>query len=310
MGKGKEGFQGDAFDWDAYVKHRPVYGPELYDLVYNYHSDPKRSPKPAWETAYDAGTGIGLVGLEHVKRFNNVILSDAGANYIADAKKFVGDQADISKFRFLTCKVEDDKGEIEPSSVDLMTMAMAIHFTDVSKTLDAAAKLVRPGGTFAAWVYIARFHLINSFPGDAELRAKLNKLCAVYFAALDEHVNTASSASHVFQGLDTLDMDEKKWSNVTRKKWRLDDPDELLALAKTKRTETYVKPSEVLEKHDEDIMIMSGVNIEWIKGYYHSLYPAKVVEDDVFREVEDALSEVGGKCDLGWPVAIVLATRR
>lgn len=303
----QKGFQGDSFDWDAYVKHRPVYPRELYDLIYSYHAETKSS----WNTAYDAGSGIGIVGLEHAKKFNHVILSDLGADYIADAKKFIADNSDASKFRFLVCKAEEDKGEIEHSSIDMMTMAECIHWTDVSQTLSTAAKLVRPGGTFAAWTYAIRPHLVNDLSGHTTLQTKLNKLFALYFTRLCDEVPQDEPALHTFQGLDTLDMDETKWHNVKRIHWRMADPDEALPpKMKGKRLDTHVRASEAVEKRGTDIIMREGVDIDWIKGYFDSLYPHPIANPEDYDEVEEALREVGGKVDLGWPMALVIATRR
>jgi len=108
-----------------------------------------------------------------------------------------------------------------------------------------------------------------------------------------------------------LDLDEEEWCNVRRIQWRLGNPDEALPeQIKGRRLDSHITASEVVQKHDEDIITMSGIDIDWIKGYYASLYPAKIVRDEVFQEVEEALREVGGKVDLGWPMAIVMATRR
>jgi len=177
--------------------------------------------------------------------------------------------------------------------------------------LETAATLVRAGGTFAAWCYAIRPHLVNAWSRHTELQEKLNKLFTVYITRLYDEVPQSGPLLHTFQGLDTLDLDEEKWCNVQRIHWRLGNPDEALPeQVKGRRLDSHIRAGEAVEKHDEDIITMSGIDIDWIKGYYASLYPAKIVGDEVFQEVEEALGEVEGKVDLGWPMAIVMATRR
>jgi SAM-dependent methyltransferase len=134
---------------EVYQKYRPPYHDALYKLIFDYHS----SHSGQWDLAHDVATGPGMVASRLSHHFSRVLVSDVSEAYIESFKSRVKNSGLDEKFTVNTCRAEDMVTWIDAESVDMLTVAEAIHWTNVELTLKAAAKVLRHGGTLAIWIY-------------------------------------------------------------------------------------------------------------------------------------------------------------
>jgi SAM-dependent methyltransferase len=120
----------------SYVKHRPTYPGELYDLIYQHVQE--------FDVAWDCGTGNGQVAIELAKRFNQVIATDASENQIANAILH-------PKIKYGVSAAE--QSGITPKSVDLITVGQAMHWFHFESFFKEVESVLKPGGILACWTY-------------------------------------------------------------------------------------------------------------------------------------------------------------
>ena len=118
-----------------YAQFRPVYPKELYDFIFEHVK--------YFERAWDAGTGNGQAAYELAKKFKTVIATDISATQLNHAIK-----KDNINYAL--------GGEVleEPEqSVNLITIAQAIHWFDIDRFFRSVKKVGKPDATIAVWGY-------------------------------------------------------------------------------------------------------------------------------------------------------------
>lgn len=118
-----------------YAKYRPDYPEELFAHL--------ASLAPAREQAWDAGTGSGqAAGL--AAHFARVFATDASAEQIKRAEPHVR----------VTYAVEPaERTSLIDNSVDLVTVAQALHWFDLDRFYAEVRRVLKPRGVLAAWCY-------------------------------------------------------------------------------------------------------------------------------------------------------------
>jgi SAM-dependent methyltransferase len=119
-----------------YARSRPLYPRELFDWL--------ADRVDRHELAWDAATGNGQAALGLAARFARVVATDASAEQLRHA--FRHPRIDYRVAR-------SEEVELEPASVDLVTVAAAIHWFDLDRFAATLSRVVRPGGVVAAWSY-------------------------------------------------------------------------------------------------------------------------------------------------------------
>ncbi len=121
---------------EEYSKYRPKYPEELY----SYLASISRQHRKAW----DCATGTGQAAVSLSEYFSEIIATDASKTQIENAKKKSG----------VTYKVATaEKSGIESNSIDLITVAQAIHWFNVDAFSKEADRVLRDGGIVAVWTY-------------------------------------------------------------------------------------------------------------------------------------------------------------
>ena len=120
----------------SYAEFRPRYPRALFEFL--------ASVVPARRLAWDAATGNGQAALDLADFFDRVIATDASAAQIAEA--------------FAHPRVEyrvapAEKSGVEPRSMDLVTVAQALHWFDIEAFWKEAARVIVPNGVVAVWCY-------------------------------------------------------------------------------------------------------------------------------------------------------------
>lgn len=128
-----------------YADFRPHYPDALFDSLATL-VPPDRC---VWDCA--AGNGQATRGL--ARRFARVIATDASAEQIAAAPV-------LAKAEFRVALAEESG--LPDASVDLVTVAQALHWFDLPRFYAEVNRVLRPGGVIAAWAYG-----VNHVEGDA-----------------------------------------------------------------------------------------------------------------------------------------------
>ncbi len=129
----KDHFSGHA---GGYSRHRPDYPAALFDYL--------ASRAPARTRAWDCATGSGQAARGLASHFEEVVATDASASQLAHASAPAG-----VRFRVAAAEASG----LDDESVDLITVAQALHWFDLEGFYPEARRVLRPGGLLAAWCY-------------------------------------------------------------------------------------------------------------------------------------------------------------
>jgi SAM-dependent methyltransferase len=119
-----------------YAEARPSYPDELYAYL--------ASLAPAHSLAWDCGTGNGQAAVGLAKHFGKVYATDASAEQIAHAYPHENVEYRVEPAEHVS---------LEDSSVDLITVAVAIHWFNFDEFYREARRVLKPSGILAAWTY-------------------------------------------------------------------------------------------------------------------------------------------------------------
>lgn len=129
---------------DKYAEARPTYPPELFEFI--------ASKTPQHLLAWDVGTGNGQAAVPLSKLFENVVATDSSEQQLSFAPKLPN-----IRYRHLpsTASTDDIQLHVGPQgSVDLITVAQALHWFDLPVFYDRVRFALRPHrGVLAAWCY-------------------------------------------------------------------------------------------------------------------------------------------------------------
>lgn len=121
---------------ETYAQYRPVYPAELYAYLAQQTS--------GHDLAWDCATGSGQAAKGLVYHFDRVIATDASAEQVSRAAPHVR----------ITYRVEPaESTSLASGSVDLITVATAVHWFDFDRFYQEARRVLKPGGVIAVWTY-------------------------------------------------------------------------------------------------------------------------------------------------------------
>lgn len=129
----KDHFSSQATD---YARFRPNYPAELFAWLAGI--------APARGTAWDCGTGSGQAAVGLAAHFEQVIATDPSRKQLDHAEPHP--RVD---YRVASAEVS----LLDTASIDLVTVAQAIHWFDLDKFYAEAKRVLKPGGIIAAWTY-------------------------------------------------------------------------------------------------------------------------------------------------------------
>jgi SAM-dependent methyltransferase len=119
-----------------YHRFRPTYPRELCERLADL--------SPARRLAWDCGTGNGQAAIDLAARFERVIATDASKEQIAEAEAH-------SRVEYRVVPAE--RSGLDDSSVDLVTVAQAIHWFDLDRFYAEVRRVARPRAVLAVWCY-------------------------------------------------------------------------------------------------------------------------------------------------------------
>jgi len=129
----KDHFSGASSD---YQRNRPTYPDALFAFL--------AAHSPACNCAWDCATGTGQAAQLLARYFERVIATDGSATQIASAVR--DPRID---YRVATAEASG----IEGASVDLVTVAQALHWFDIPAFFREAHRVLKPRGIIAIWSY-------------------------------------------------------------------------------------------------------------------------------------------------------------
>ena len=129
----KDHFSGNS---DQYQSYRPGYPQKLFQQLSGLTA--------GHDHAWDCATGNGQAARELGRYYANVLATDASQTQIESALRDSG-------VTYWVATAE--RSAIRSHSVDLVTVAQAMHWFDIEKFSDEVSRVLKPGGVLAAWTY-------------------------------------------------------------------------------------------------------------------------------------------------------------
>jgi SAM-dependent methyltransferase len=119
-----------------YGQFRPHYPTDLFAYL--------ASISHSTELAWDCATGNGQAASGLAEYFSHVVATDASIDQIRNAEPH-------GAVSYGVCRSEESF--LQNSSVDLVTVAQAIHWFDIENFYKEVKRVLRPGGLLAVWCY-------------------------------------------------------------------------------------------------------------------------------------------------------------
>ncbi len=125
-----------AFAATSYAAHRPHYPAALFEWL--------ASHSPSHERAWDCGTGSGQAAVALAGWFDQVVATDASVAQLASSAGTPG-------VAYLA--MEAEAASLADESMDLVTVAQALHWFDRERFFTEVDRVLRPEGALAVWSY-------------------------------------------------------------------------------------------------------------------------------------------------------------
>jgi SAM-dependent methyltransferase len=120
----------------SYARYRPHYPPALFEYLASLPAE--------HDLAWDCGTGNGQAAAGLTPYFARVIATDASPEQISNAVPH-------EKVTYRVAPAESVG--LDTASVDLVTVAQAVHWFDLPVFFGEARRALKPGGAIAVWAY-------------------------------------------------------------------------------------------------------------------------------------------------------------
>lgn len=120
----------------AYKSFRPLYPDKLFEYLCS-HLNPS-------SVVWDCATGNGQAALALKNRVSTVVASDQSAAQLGNAPRRAG-------VYYLKAFAEDMP--LRDQSIDLITVAQALHWFDFDRFYAEVLRVLKPNGLIAVWTY-------------------------------------------------------------------------------------------------------------------------------------------------------------
>lgn len=119
-----------------YASFRPDYPDELFDWLASIAPQPRQ--------AWDCGAGSGQASVALSTRFEKILATDISAAQLASAPA-------LHNIEYRLASAENSG--LPDRSVDLITVAQALHWFDLASFYTEAHRVLKPHGVIAVWGY-------------------------------------------------------------------------------------------------------------------------------------------------------------
>jgi len=120
----------------AYALRRPHYPEELFAFL--------AAEAAQHDLAWDCGAGSGQASVPLARHFRRVVATDASAAMLREAPHH-------SSVEYRTAPAH--ASGLDRETVDLVTVAQALHWLDLEPFYAEVERVLRPGGLLAVWTY-------------------------------------------------------------------------------------------------------------------------------------------------------------
>lgn len=127
-------------DYSSYAKQYALSRPRYPEELFTYLSSLVKQQ----DAAQDCATGNGQAAISLVKYFKKVIATDISSEQINNAVKHNRIEYKVS---------EAENSLIDSNSIDLITVASALHWFNLESFYKEVKRVLKPGGVLAAWTY-------------------------------------------------------------------------------------------------------------------------------------------------------------
>ncbi len=121
-----------------YAANRPSYPPTLFDTIERAAARPLKGARIA-----DVGAGTGIATALLLARGAEVIAVEPGDGMASQFRRSLPDTSIV--------RGDGDSLPLATASVDFLTYAQSWHWTDPSRSLPEAMRVLRPSGALALW---------------------------------------------------------------------------------------------------------------------------------------------------------------
>ncbi len=121
---------------NAYSEYRPHYPEALFKFLAEQLDD--------HSLVWDCATGSGQAALGLVPYFERVIASDASGAQLKQA---------VPHAKIVYRVATAEASHLDPQSVDLVTVAQALHWFDLDRFYAEVKRVLKPDGRIAVWTY-------------------------------------------------------------------------------------------------------------------------------------------------------------
>ena len=146
-----------------YAAFRPRYPRDLYEWLARV--------APGCEVAWDCACGSGQASIDLAERFTHVIATDLSSNQLRMAEPH-------PRVEYRVAIAE--AGGLPSASVDVVTVAQALHWFKLEPFYAEVRRVLRTGGVFAAWCYGTP--TVGAEPVDCVLQVFYHRVVGAYWA--------------------------------------------------------------------------------------------------------------------------------
>lgn len=222
---------------ELYRRHRPTYPPELFQWL--------AALSPGAGVAWDCATGNGQAAAGLAPHHRLVVATDASPEQLAHA-------AALPNVRYVHATAE--QAPLAPFSVDLVTVAQAVHWFRFDEFYGEVRRVVRRGGHLAVWTY----SVVSVDPDvDGVVDWFYHDVVGRYWPPERQHVHECyRRLPFPFEEIEAPDFDMRPhwrradllaqlstWSSVNR--YRADRGADPLELLRPRLAEVWSDPEEV-----------------------------------------------------------------
>jgi len=154
---------------EGYARYRPTYPEDLFVFL--------ASQCPARATVWDCGAGSGQATSGIARRFARILASDVSLDQISRAPL-------VCRTDYVVCSAEQPS--IASKSIDLVTVAQALHWFRHEEFYAEVRRVLKPGGKLAVWCYSL---LSIDDRIDPVLRRLHTEILGSYWPARRRHVD-------------------------------------------------------------------------------------------------------------------------
>mgnify|MGYP001822755236 FL=1 len=178
----------DYFSQDsaAYSRHRPGYPDSLFSYLSSIAKD--------HDLAWDCATGSGQSAVQLARHFNRIIATDASESQISHAEKHAA-------VHYFVARAENSA--IEANSLDLITVAQAMHWFDLTAFTAEVDRTLKERGILAVWTY----NLLT-------LRSDIDELITELYSKTLNHYWPAERRL-VEQGYKSIEFPDTKYTELS-----------------------------------------------------------------------------------------------